>query len=214
MVRNINCGLHNRMTEWPTLPGETPIDDISGLRPGIRGKIRSRAQLNEAEEENIRVATVKYLASKPGRRRAPFDCNWVAKLHKEMFGKVWCWGGKFRTMDLNIGVPYWQVETDITNLLNDLMMWESTCMPLVEQAARLHFRAVKIHPFNNGNGRWARLMANIWLRQHDAPLILWPEGSISGGASEIRNVYIEALKKADMGNMEPLLKLHEKFLEK
>ena len=80
-------------------------------------------------------------------------------------------------------------------------------MSLVEQAVRLHYRAVWIHPFSNGNGRWARLLANIWLRRHKSPLILWPEESI-GQESPIRNDYLKALKAADDGDFGPLLALH------
>ena len=46
------------MAIWETLPGETPIGDISGLK--IKG-ITTRKQLSFAEAENILEATVKYL---------------------------------------------------------------------------------------------------------------------------------------------------------
>ena len=85
-------------------------------------------------------------------------------------------------------------------------------MSLLEQAARLHYRAVWIHPFKNGNGRWARLLANIWLRLHGSPIVLWPDESI-GQESIIRNEYIKALKFADQGDFGPLLALHNRHLE-
>jgi Fic family protein len=80
-------------------------------------------------------------------------------------------------------------------------------MSLLEQAAQLHYRAVWIHPFANGNGRWARLLANIWLRRHREPLIRWPEAGI-GQESPIRSDYLTALKAADDGDFGPLLALH------
>ena len=85
-------------------------------------------------------------------------------------------------------------------------------MSLLEQATRLHYRAVWIHPFSNGNGRWARLLANIWLRRHEASLILWPEESV-GQESLIRNDYLKALKDADKGDFGPLLALHSQYVE-
>ena len=78
------------MTGWQTLPGETPIDDISGLK--VKG-VTTRSELNKIEAENIRKAVVKYLAAKPSRRTAPFDLPWVLQLHREMFGDVWAWAG-------------------------------------------------------------------------------------------------------------------------
>jgi fido (protein-threonine AMPylation protein) len=66
---------------WERLPGETPID-VSGLK---RKGISTRAELNQAEAENVRKAVVKYLAAKPSRRSAPFRLSWVKRLHKQMF---------------------------------------------------------------------------------------------------------------------------------
>ncbi len=80
-------------------------------------------------------------------------------------------------------------------------------MSLLEQATRLHYRAVWIHPFWNGNGRWARLLANIWLARHKAPLVFWPEENI-GQESPIRYEYLKALRAADGGDFGPVLALH------
>ena len=71
------------MSSDPPVPGQTPLDDLSGLR--IRG-ITNMAELSAAEAENIRKATIKYLAARPTRRSARFDVLWMRKLHIEMFG--------------------------------------------------------------------------------------------------------------------------------
>lgn len=193
---------------FQTLPGETPIDDISGLR--IKG-ISTRSELNAAEVENILKATLKYLASRPSRRVAKFDVAWMLRLHREMFGKVWDWAGHIRQRDLNIGVPFYQVEPQLHGLAEDLATWQKHGHDLVEQAARLHFRAVKIHPFLNGNGRWSRMLANILLKQNHSPIIEWPEGVI-GTESVIREEYLAAIKQADDGDDEALVALHRRFL--
>ena len=71
-----------------------------------------------------------------------------------------------RTAELNIGVPPHRIDVDLKNLMDDLAFWrESGEMDLIEQVARLHHRSVAIHPFLNGNGRWSRLLANIFLKQ-------------------------------------------------
>ncbi len=189
------------------IPGETPIDDLSGLKP--RG-IRTRTALNLVEAENTRKATVKYLAARPSPRAAPFDLAWVKRLHAEMFGGVWSWAGAVRTAELNLGAPAHKIETDLQSLLDDLRAWKETGMPLVEQAARLHHRAVSIHPFLNGNGRWARTLANIWLKQHAEQPTEWPEATI-GDESDIRAEYLEALRWADRGDLSALVNLHARF---
>jgi Fic-DOC domain mobile mystery protein B len=135
----------------------------------------------------------------------------MLKLHREMFGDVWSWAGEIRTCELNIGIPFLQVRQELHVLADDLATWREFKHDLVEQATRLHFRAVRIHPFLNGNGRWARMLANILLKQNHAPIIEWPEEMI-GTESTIRAEYIVAIKNADRGDDRPLLELHQRFL--
>ena len=196
------------MSNWPRLPGETPVDDISGLIP--KG-VTTRAQLNEREAENIRAATVRYLAARPSRRQAPFTLAWCLKLHQQMFGKVWRWAGTTRITELNPGVPAHRIQTDLQSLLDDALYWrDNEVFDVVEQAARLHHRAVYVHPFLNGNGRWSRLLANVWLKQANAPVIAWPEQTI-GDESVIRQDYLAAIRLADGGDYAPLIELHRSF---
>ncbi len=197
------------MGEWEAIYGETPIDP-SQLKDRT---IRTRAELNEAEAKNIRRAYVKYLAVVPSRRVAPFDLRWFQKLHREMYGDVWVFAGQTREIDLNIGVPWRQVTMQLFELIRDLQEWSGRMVPLNEQAARLHYRAVWVHPFENGNGRWARLLANIWLRQQKSPIIEWPEQNLVGPSSPIRETYIKALHDADQGDLDPLLELHRQYME-
>jgi Fic-DOC domain mobile mystery protein B len=196
------------MRRWPTILGETPIDDISGLIP--KG-VRTRSQLNAVEAENIRKAVLGYLAARPSRRQAPFTLTWCYLLHKQMFGNVWRWAGVRRSVELNVGVPVYRIDTDLQNLLEDLRYWrEHHDMPLDEHAARLHHRAVQIHPFLNGNGRWSRLLANIYLKQARSAVTVWPEETV-GAASVIRQEYLAAIRAADAGDYTPLIRLHNRY---
>lgn len=195
------------MTGWPTLPGETPIDDISGLKMKL---ITTRSELNKVEAENIRKAVVKYLAARPSRRMAPFDLAWVVQLHREMFGEVWTWAGRVRSSVTNIGVAPRQIEAGLTSLLNDLAFWEQGGEDRLKQAVMLHHRAVHIHPFLGGNGRWARLLANIRLRLLGHQLTEWPEETI-GTESVVRAEYIAAIRTADDGDYGALLDLHRRL---
>lgn len=196
------------MSGWEPIPGETPIDDISGL---IARHVTHRGQLNIVEAENIRRATVKYLSARPSRRQAPFTLEWTYKLHKEMFGAVWKWAGVRRTIELNMGVPHYQIDVGMEDLLRDLPLWGKS-MVFEEQAARLHHRAVQIHPFLNGNGRWSRMLANIWLRRNGSLITIWPDETVNR-SSTIRDEYLKAVRAADAGDLEPLIALHRKYAE-
>ena len=127
-----------------------------------------------------------------------------------MFGRVWAWAGKPRTCDLNIGVPAYEVEAAVSGLVADVEYWGKGPSSLIEDAALLHYRAVKIHPFLNGNGRWARMLANVWRRRHGASPIMWPEPQI-GEVSPIRAEYIAAIQAADGLEYRHLVELHERY---
>lgn len=188
--------------------GQTPLDDVSGL---IARGAKTRAALNALEADNIRKAVVLYLAARPSKRQAPFTLKWLYRLHRQMFGQVWQWAGVRRQTELNIGVPAHQVDIELQKMLDNLAYWtEHTEMDLIEQSARLHHRAVSIHPFLNGNGRWARLLSNIWLRRSGPEITIWPEERI-GAASIIRNEYLDAVRAADSGDLAPLLGLHRRY---
>lgn len=187
--------------------GASPFD-ASGLR---LKHIRTRQQLNVAEAKNIGRAITKYMAAAPSARKAPFTLEWGYRLHREMFSEVWEWAGKRRNSELNIGFPFYRIDSGLKDLFDDLATW-SQCgsYSVAEQAVRLHHRSVLIHPFNNGNGRWARLLSNIWLRQHNSAPVRWPDETI-GREGVIRRDYLDAIRAADQGDLEPLLTLHRKY---
>ncbi len=71
---------------------------------------------------------------------------------------------------------------------------------------RIHHRAVQIHPFKNGNGRWARMLANIHLKQNGLVPTKWNENLLSK-ENPHRDKYIAALKKADNRDYGELVKM-------
>jgi Fic-DOC domain mobile mystery protein B len=187
-------------------PGETRIDPSFLKKKGII----NQGQLDRAEAENVRKATIKYLAKAPSKRTAPFDFSWALRLHRQMFGDVWKWAGRIRTEDLNLGIHWELVEPALYTLLGNLLAWEESGMHLLEQAVRLHHEGVRIHPFMGGNGRWSRMLANIWLKRHKQAITQWP-AEVSVTVSPIRGAYIEAIKKADEGELDPLIELHRRY---
>ncbi len=197
------------MAKWAGISGETPIDR-SGLKK--KNSVTNRQELAAVEARNIADAFLKYLACRPSPRSAPFDYAWFLRLHVEMFGDVWAWAGVVRNHDLNIGVAHFQIVGQLAALVDDLASWSGFGHSLELQAVWLHHKAVWIHPFENGNGRWARLLANIWLKRHGERIVAWPVDSIDA-KSAIRSEYIAALKAADGGNHAGLLALHRRFTE-
>jgi Fic-DOC domain mobile mystery protein B len=189
------------------IDGETPFD-ISELKDPAT--VRTREALNRAEANNIRKATVKYLLAKPSKRSAPFDYNWSLRLHREMFGDVWKWAGIPRQSNLNIGIDWTQVQTQLEDLFLGIEYRKPTPETILDHAVDIHYRAVQIHPFHGGNGRWSRFLADVWLMQLGQPVIEWPE-AVGRCDSEIRKEYIDAIRLADKNDFGPLTNIHLRF---
>ena len=198
------------MATWDPIEGETPIAP-SHLKDK---SIKTREQLNIAEAENILKPIVKYLGAKPSKKLAPFDLSWFKQLHAEMFCDVWEYAGEFRQEDLNIGIKWQNIQTELYKLAGDIASWmENETYQTLEIAVRIHYQAVYIHPFPNGNGRWSRLLGNIFLKQNDHPLVKWPEKTIGVETSVARDAYLSAVKNADTGDLSDLIDLHREYLD-
>jgi len=184
-------------------------DDATSLQPHDREGLRqswitSRRDLNQAEEANI----AKGFAWASGRRLKPDDIltsDFVRTLHKQMFGEVWSWAGDFRTGDVNIGVQPHRTPVDLPAMLDDVKYWvdHKTFSP-DEIAVRLHHKLAEIHPFPNGNGRNARLMADLLIQQLGGKPFSWGGSSLKT-IGELRKRYVEALKTADNHDINPLI---------
>ncbi|HXO50433.1 MAG TPA: Fic family protein [Mycobacterium sp.] len=84
-------------------------------------------------------------------------------LHARLYGDVWTWAGKWRTYDVNIGVPYEQIAVDLRNSLDTILYrWENTDdWTPHELGVVAHAETVRIHPFVDGNGRTTRFLADL-----------------------------------------------------
>jgi fido (protein-threonine AMPylation protein) len=102
------------------------------------------------------------------------------------------------------------IATELANLLADVKYWiENKTFGWDEIGARFHHRLVSIHLFVNGNGRHARIMTNILLSSNGQEPFSWGMKTHTGALEvegALRDEYISALKKADGGNYEPLLR--------
>ena len=189
--------------------GETPMDDFSGLKVP---EISTLHELGLHETANIANAVVDYFRQE-ARKRISFDLEGVKGIHRDMFCDVWDWAGQFRQKEndsIQFASKFAHIQEHLHNLLEDLKVWQASDTDPIEQAARLHHRAVQIHPFANGNGRWSRILTNVSLLERHKAVVEWP-ATIGERVSPIRNEYIAALKAADDGEMEQFVELHRRI---
>jgi Fic-DOC domain mobile mystery protein B len=182
--------------------GATPLggEELEGLLPSHLVK---RNQLNEWEQQNIASALF-WLERQ--RRPRPLEEVWLRRLHREMFGQTWRWAGQYRNSDKSIGIDWRQIRMQLHALLGDIGYLVEHCLETPDQiAVRFLHRLVAIHPFPNGNGRHARLIADVLIEQLGAPRFSWGGNRSLVDASGLRQQYITALQQADDGHLDALL---------
>lgn len=162
--------------------------------------IQKMGELDEAETLNI-IHGLEFLRNY--KRKDFLTVSFAIRLHKHLFGSVWQWAGKFRLTEKNIGVAPLKVQVSTYKLLENVKFWiENSTYSPIEISARFHHGLVWIHPFSNGNGRWARIYTDYICRRLDWEKPNWHFGE---DPHERRHKYIEALRAADLKNFKPLI---------
>ena len=177
--------------------GATPLepDELVGLIPTW---VSNRAELNEVEQENI-VEAMRWAFGQKWTTDSLLSDKTMRQLHKRMFGDVWKWAGTFRRRETSIGVAPSQIAVQLRNLLADARARTETtkgAKAADELAVWFHHRLVQIHPFPNGNGRHARLVADLLVVALGGTRFTWGSADLTG-AGEARSNYLAALRKAD-----------------
>lgn len=189
------------MTDLFQEPDDATPLTIEEKRELIPSHIAFRSDLNDAEQGNIARAQDWAL----GRRRDVLDEKFVRELHRRMLGDVWRWAGKFRTSERNIGITHSHIPVALRQLLDDTKAWVADQTFSVDEiAVRFHHRLVKIHPFPNGNGRHARLMADLLALSLGGKRFSWGSANLQD-SGDMRRRYITALQAADHHDIALLL---------
>ena len=183
--------------------GQTPLDpdEIAGLVPQ---HIATRAQLNEWESQNIADGLTRARKRRPKPGKLLTD-TYLRKLHQHMFGSTWRWAGTYRNSDKSLGIDWQQIPLQMRQVPeNFLYRLKSGKEKPDKLAVDLHHQLVSIHPFPNGNGRWARAAADLLQETLGEPPFSWGRKNLVD-ISETRQRYIAALQAADQGELSNLL---------
>jgi Fic family protein len=116
--------------------------------------------------------------------------------------------GKYKTMTNHVEtvtgeIFYFATPEETPAKMYDLLNWynqktkEENVNPILV-AAEFHYRFIRIHPFDDGNGRTARILMNFILMQFGFPPVIIK--------TEDKANYFAALQMADAGNIEVFIK--------
>lgn len=128
----------------------------------------------------------------------------IAPIDKTIAGKYR--SGSVAIAGSNLKLP---LATEVPHLMSGVVLWfrkNQKKLHPIELATILHHKIVAIHPFDDGNGRTARLVMNIILLQNGYPLVVILKND--------RKKYYDTLSKADKGNLIPFVRFITQSVER
>lgn len=179
------------------------------------GKVVGEGELKDYNEMKASQVGFKMMNEQADLKDIPLTQNFIRQLHKVLLREDYTvyknlpggfttsyviHAGQYKTRPNSVITRYgdrfdYATPEETPALMADLIDWyneaerSGSYIP-VELAALFHYRYIRIHPFEDGNGRIARLMVNYILARHGWPMIV------------IRNRdkyhYLEALHKSDL----------------
>lgn len=184
-------------------PGATPLEpeDLENLVV----EVTTQGELDRAEARNI-IKAVQWANGNTRLRKDLLTVPGLLRLHRHMLGETWRWAGRYRNKNTNIGTDYPLIREEVPQICGDARYWvENDTYPWPELAIRFHHRLVKTHPFVNGNGRHARLAADLLLEYDGHAVLPWGGTELVKASSE-RDEYLAALREADQNDYERLVR--------
>lgn len=179
------------------------------------GKVVGEAQMKDLEEMKASNVGLKMMQEQAGLKDMPLTQNFIRQLHKTLIredytvhtkmpggqqGGYVIHAGQYKTRPNSVITRYgdrfeYASPEETPALMADLVNWynaeeQSRKLSAIELAALFHYRYIRIHPFEDGNGRIARLMVNYILSRHDYPMIVV--------RSREKQNYLEALHQSDL----------------
>ena len=145
-------------------------DDQNEVLPNIPG-ITSAVEIALSEFEGFLRAEI--LLTERLTTKTKFNIAYILQIHKLALGHLYSFAGKYRDVNMSKGgFPFaasrflpQTMQTFEQEILSHLPAKYSAKEPLIKDLARTHGELLFIHPFREGNGRTARILANLMCRK-------------------------------------------------
>lgn len=178
-------------------------------------KVVGEAEVKDIQEMTASNVGLKMMTEEAQFKDVPLTQNFIRTLHRTLLredytvyrnlpgGQTTSYvihAGQYKTRPNSVITRYgdrfeYASPEETPALMADLVEWYNDaeregCLTPVELAAMFHYRYIRIHPFEDGNGRIARLMVNYILSRHNYPMIVV--------RSRKKQQYLEALHNTDL----------------
>lgn len=181
----------------------------------IFGKVSGEGDLKDFVDMKASQVGMVMMQDEAKLRDQPLTQNFIRQLHKTLLREDYTvyrtlpggvqtsyviHAGQYKTRPNSVITRYgdcfeYASPEETPALMTDLVDWYNEAeasgkFTPVELAALFHYRFIRIHPFEDGNGRVVRLLVNYILARHDWPMIVV--------RSRVKREYLDALHQADM----------------
>lgn len=179
------------------------------------GKVIGEADVRDVQEMTASNVGLKMMTEEADVKEMPLTQNFIRTLHNTLLREDYTVyrslpggmqtsytvrAGQYKTRPNSVITRYgdrfeYASPEETAGLMTDLVDWYNAAeaegkLSPVELAALFHYRFIRIHPFEDGNGRIARLMMNFILHRHGYPMIVV--------RSRRKSEYLEALHQTDL----------------
>lgn len=186
-----------------------------GVLRNLLGIVRAR-DMAEAESQALELAQAAALEQYRSDHR--FAAKDICDLHRLWLGPIYPWAGRYRTINIGKGGFQFAHAPLIPRLMKELergpLRKHTPCRPrektiVAAGLAEVHAELILIHPFRDGNGRLARLVALLMALQADLPPL-----DFSPIAGPGKRAYIAAIHAAMSADYQPLKRLFLKVIDR
>lgn len=178
------------------------------------GKVVDEANMKDLEEMKAHNVGLKMMQTEALEKEYPLTETFIRQLHRTLLREDYTvyrqmsdgsttsytvHAGQYKTRPNSVitvtGERFEYASPEETPILmSDLIQWYNEAenqnkLSPVELAAAFHYRYIRIHPFEDGNGRIARLMVNYIFLRHNYPMIVV--------RSKTKDIYLKTLNKCD-----------------
>lgn len=179
------------------------------------GKVVGEAEMKDLAEMTASNVGLQMMTEEAQLKEIPLTQNFIRTLHRTLLREDYTvyrnlpgggttsytiHAGQYKTRPNSVITRYgdrfeYASPEETPALMADLVDWYNAAeregeLSPSELASLFHYRYIRIHPFEDGNGRIARLMANYILARHGYPMIVV--------RSRKKQEYLEALHKTDL----------------
>ena len=187
----------------------------SQVLKNLRG-ITNKREMDRAEAEALGRATDTLIKTYDAQHR--FTADDIRAMHRQWLGKIYPWAGSYRRVNVGIGGLQFASAVHIPRLIEGLeqgsLRQHTPCHPasvsvVANALAAVHTELILIHPFREGNGRVARLLATLMALQARLPSL-----DFSSVKGRKRQQYFAAVRAGLDRNYRPMTEMFSEVIER